>query len=71
MAHTNSIESFRALLKRGYVGTYHHMSAKHLGRYIAEFAYRHNQGWTNNIPTLAKTVDGMLGRRLTYRELTA
>ena len=35
MAHTNGIELFWALLKRGYHGTYHHMSRKHLGRYVA------------------------------------
>ena len=37
MAHTNGIESHWAMLKRGYVGTYHQMSVKHLGRYINEF----------------------------------
>ena len=41
-AHTNGIESFWALLKRGYHGTYHHMSEKHLNRYIQEFAGRYN-----------------------------
>ena len=41
-AHTNGIESFWSMLKRGYHGTYHHMSAKHLDRYVTEFAGRHN-----------------------------
>ena len=41
-AHTNSIERFWATLKRGYKGTYHKMSHKHLSRYITEFAGRHN-----------------------------
>ena len=34
MAHTNGIESFWALLKRGYIGTFHHFSEKHMGRYV-------------------------------------
>lgn len=41
-AHINGMESFLAMMKRGYQGTYHRMSVKHLHRYVAEFAGRHN-----------------------------
>ena len=41
-AHTNGIESFWSILKRGYVSAYHQMSVKHLDRYVSEFAGRHN-----------------------------
>ena len=71
MAHTNGIESFWALLKRGYIGVYHWMSMKHLHRYVNEFAYRQSVGQGNDLFTLGQTLDGMVGRRLTYRELTA
>ena len=71
MAHTNGIESFWALLKRGYHGTYHHMSEKHLDRYIAEFAGRHNRRNGDTIDVMAQTVRSMAGKRLRYRELVA
>lgn len=45
-AHTNSIESVWALLKRGVYGTYHNVSPKHLNRYVDEFCYRLNKGGT-------------------------
>ena len=41
-AHTNGIESFWALLKRGYYGTFHHFNEKYIQRYIDEFAERQN-----------------------------
>jgi transposase-like protein len=42
IVHTNSIESFWALLKRGVMGSFHHVSKKYLPLYLAEFTFRHN-----------------------------
>ena len=70
-AHTNGIESFWSMLKRGYHGTYHRMSAKHLNRYVSEFSGRHNTRSMDTLDQMAKTVQGMGGRRLRYAVLTA
>ena len=68
-AHTNGIESFWAMLKRGYYGTYHRMSPKHLNRYVREFSGRHNDRIKNTIDQMADCWRGMFGKRLTYKEL--
>ena len=70
-AHTNGVESFWALLKRGYYGTYHKMSDKHLARYIGEFAGRHNARAVDTIEQMTLMAQGMMGKRLTYQELIA
>ena len=67
--HTNGIESFWASLKRGYVGTYHHMSVKHLHRYVNEFAGRHNVRGLDTLKQLALLAMSMVGKVLTYDEL--
>ena len=71
MAHTNGIESFWALLKRGYHGTYHHMSEKHLQRYVTEFAGRHNIRDADTIDQMGGVIAGMVGKRLMYHDLIA
>ena len=70
MAHTNGIESFWSLLKRGYHGTYHHMSEKHLQRYANEFAGRHNSRDADTIDMMRQMAQGMVGKRLRYNDLT-
>jgi len=57
--HTNSIESFWAILKRGIVGQYHKVSAKHLGKYIDEFSYRFNH--RKNPEVFALTLSNAVG----------
>jgi transposase-like protein len=66
LAHTNTVESFFSLLKRGVVGTFHHISEKHLPLYLAEFDHRHN---CREMTDGQRTVAGLRqveGKRLTY-----
>ena len=68
-AHTNGIESFWATLKRAYHGTFHHVSPKHLQRYVTEFAGRHNIRDADTIDMMGHVAQRMAGKRLRYREL--
>ena len=70
-AHTNGVESFWSMLKRGYYGTYHRMSAKHLDRYVSEFAGRHNIRSLGTMDQMAAVAQGMVGKRLRYADLVA
>ncbi len=68
---TNSVESAFAVLKRGIIGVYHHITPKHTDRYVDEFAFRLNDGNVQR-PTMARLdsfVDGMAQKRLTYKDL--
>ena len=69
MAHTNGVESFWSLLKRSYHGTFHKMSVKHLGRYVGEFAGRHNMRECDTIQQMSMVARGLDGKRLPYKTL--
>ena len=71
MAHTNGIESFWSMLKRAHKGVYHKISAKHLQRYVDEFAGRHGVRERDTLDQMQSVVAGMVGKRLMYRELIA
>jgi transposase-like protein len=69
-AHSNTVESYFATLKRGIVGTYHNVSEAHLKRYLAEFDFRYNERMALGVDDktrAAKAVKGVAGKRLMYR----
>src|SRR5436305_15158177 len=69
-AHTNTIEGYFSILKRGINGTYHHGSQQHLKRYLAEFDFRYNEReglGVNDSERTVKAMQGIEGKRLTYR----
>ena len=68
-AHVNGMESFWALMKRGYYGIYHRMSPKHLDRYVDEFSGRHNIRCQDTIDQMEFVARGLLGKLLRYRDL--
>lgn len=65
---TNEAESFFALFKRGFVGIYHHMSVKHLDRYVTETTFRWNTRKVTDGERMVAAIEGAEGRRLIYRE---
>lgn len=68
-ASTNGIESFWALLKRGYIGTHHWWSMKHLHRYVAEYVYRHNTIGLSGTKAIGKVLRNGIGKKLSYKQL--
>ena len=71
MAHTNGLESFWSMVKRGYIGTFHHFSAKHLQRYVYEHSGWHNMRNSDTLDQMAEIMDGMIDKRLKYRDLAS
>jgi hypothetical protein len=67
--HTNTVEGFYSIFKRGMKGVYQHCSEKHLHRYVAEFDFRYNRValGMNDMERAEKLARGIVGKRLTYR----
>lgn len=68
--HTNTIEGFWSLLKRGIIGTFHAVSPQHLQKYCDEFSYRYNNRHTTNIHRFIDSLKRCDKTRLTYSQLT-
>ena len=68
--HTNTVENYFSILKRGLIGVYHHVSEAHLDRYAAEFDFRYNRRMAlgySDAERAAAAVRQIAGKRLTYR----
>lgn len=66
--HSNTAENFFSIFKRGVIGTYHHMSEAHLGRYCREFDFRYNTRDLTDAERTDEALTGARGKRLTYRQ---
>jgi len=73
-AHTNTVEGFYSVFKRGMKGVYQHCAEKHLHRYVAEFDFRYNHraklGFDDGARA-GRALHGIVGKRLTYRQSSA
>jgi len=67
--HTNTIEGYFSLLKRGLVGTFHHVGEQHLHRYVTEFDFRYNNRKVSDSERAQEALKQIAGRRLTYRRI--
>lgn len=70
-AHTNTLEGYFSIFKRGMKGVYQHCREKHLHRYLAEFDFRYSNRvalGTNDLDRAEKTIKGIVGKRLMYRD---
>ncbi len=68
--HTNTVENYFSIMKRGITGVYHHVSQQHLKRYLAEFDFRYNERealGVSDAERMEKSIKGIVGKRLTYR----
>jgi len=66
VVHTNTIEGFFSLLKRGIIGTFHHVSRIHLHRYLHEFDFRYNDRKITDAERTEHAIKSVVGKRLRY-----
>ena len=72
--HTNTVEGYFSIFKRGMKGVYQHCSEKHLHRYLAEFDFRYNNRTAlgvEDVERAVKALEGVAGKRLTYKQPTS
>jgi transposase-like protein len=69
--HTNTIENYFSVVKRGLVGTFHHVGPQHLRRYMGEFDFRYNNREVTDIERAEIALMGIDGKRLMYRDSSA
>jgi hypothetical protein len=68
--HTNTVEGYFSILKRGVYGVYHHVSEAHLKRYLNEFDFRYTHRIARGVDDVKRAdlaLQGAKGKRLTYR----
>jgi transposase-like protein len=65
--HTNTVENFFSIFKRGIIGAFHHVSEAHLGRYAREFDFRYNHRTVTDGERSDQALRGIVGKRLMYR----
>ena len=68
--HTNTVEGYFSIFKRGMKGVYQHCGHNHLNRYVAEFDFRYNNRKANGIGDFERAeilLRGVVGKRLTYQ----
>ncbi len=69
--HTNTIEGYFSIFKRGVKGVYQHCAKKHLHRYASEFEFRYNHRVANGVDDANRatlTLQGIVGKRMLYRD---
>ena len=71
--HSNTVEAYFGILKRGLYGTYHHVSEAHLQRYLQEFDFRYTNRTAQGVTDTERAIKALLGqiegKRLTYRRI--